>query len=104
MLEPAFLDTWSGGMLLWTRGRLRLANRDRAAGLEDLGALGKIASALRVGPSLAPWRSALALALPGAQRAEAIALVQEELSLARTGTLPRTMGVALRALGVLDPR
>ena len=91
-LEPAFNNTWSGGMHLSLRARIRLLRRDRAGGIADLRAVGRIAGALRTGPSMAPWRSVLGLALPSEERLEAVALVEEELALARAGTLPRARG------------
>jgi DNA-binding CsgD family transcriptional regulator len=102
-LEPAFMETWSGGMHLWTSARVRLLNRDHSGGIADLRTVARIAGALRVGPSLAPWRSVLALALGPEEHGEAIALVEEELELSCAATLPRTQGVALRALGLLTP-
>jgi DNA-binding CsgD family transcriptional regulator len=100
-MEPAFMSTWSGAMMLWPRGLVRLIERDRAGAVEDLRAVGRIATALRTAPSMAPWRSALALALPDSGRDEAVALVQEELAVARASGLPRPEGVALRAAGLL---
>jgi ATP/maltotriose-dependent transcriptional regulator MalT len=55
-----------------------------------------------MGPAVSPARSALALALPDADRAEALSLVDEELALARASGLARPIGVALRAAGVLE--
>jgi DNA-binding CsgD family transcriptional regulator len=102
-LDPIFLGTWSGAMLLDVRGRVRVAHHQRGAGIEDLRASGETASALRIGPTLSSWRSALALALPPEQRGEAAELVAEELDLARASGLPRPQGIALRAAGILDP-
>jgi DNA-binding CsgD family transcriptional regulator len=46
----------------------------------------------------------LALALPAADRVEALALAEEELELARSTGLTRPVGIALRTLGILsDP-
>ncbi len=103
-LPPQLAQTYTGAMLLETRGRLRVAAK-RRGGIEDLRAAGAILSELRVGPTGTIWRSELALALPGANRAEATALVDEELRLARISGLARPVGVALRAAGVLasDP-
>jgi DNA-binding CsgD family transcriptional regulator len=103
-LGPDFLNTVSGAMLLEVRGRLRLLRRDRAEGIEDLRAAGRTISALRFGPAFSTWRSSLALALPAADRVEALALAEEELELARSTGLTRPVGIALRTLGILsDP-
>jgi DNA-binding CsgD family transcriptional regulator len=101
--EPGFRNTWSGAMLHWTRGRLRLARRDRDRGIRDLEEVGRIARALGTGVSMSPWRSALALALPTERHQEALVLAEEELGLARASGLPRSVGVALRTLGALTP-
>ncbi len=101
-LDPGFAATWSGGMLLISRGRLRVARRDRQRGCEDLRRGLEIQEALHMGPAVSPARSALALALPDADRAEALSLVDEELALARASGLARPIGVALRAAGVLE--
>ena len=101
-LEPAFLATFGGAMLLEARGRLRLARGDRARATEDLRVAGATYGALRFGPTVSAGRSALALALPAEERAEASDLVAEELALARATGLARPHGVALRAAGILD--
>jgi DNA-binding CsgD family transcriptional regulator len=101
-LRPDFLATASGAMLLEPRGRLRLLRRERGRGIEDLRAAGRIFAALRFGPALSTWRSALALALPIEDRDEAYALATEELELARPTGLARPLGISLRTLGVLD--
>jgi DNA-binding CsgD family transcriptional regulator len=101
-LPPDFLATASGAMLLEPRGRLRLLRRERGQGIEDLRAAGRIFSALRFGPALSTWRSALALGLPSEDRDEAYALAAEELELARPIGLARPLGISLRTLGILD--
>jgi len=55
-----------------------------------------------MGPTVVPARSELALALPAADRDEALSLVDEEVELARASGLDRPLGVALRAAGVLQ--
>jgi DNA-binding CsgD family transcriptional regulator len=53
-------------------------------------------------PGFLPWRSQIALTLHRLdRREEALQLAQEELELARQWGAPRTMGVSLRALGLL---
>jgi len=100
-IEPAFLATASGAMLLFTRARLRLADGERAGVLDDLRAAAETMDALSMGPNYAAWRSTLALALPAAERDEARRLVDEELALARDTGLPRALGIALRADALL---
>src|SRR3954452_22126948 len=100
-LEPDFRNTWSWAMVLWARGPLRLAGRDRAGGIADLREVGRLADALGFGPAAVPWRSTLALALGEQDLDEAQALVAAELELARSARLARGIGVALRARGVL---
>ena len=101
-LEPDFRNTWSGAMVTWARALLRLAGRDRAGGIGDLREVGRIADALGFGPAVVPWRSMLALALGEDDKDEADALVEAELELARSARLPRGIGVALRARGLLS--
>lgn len=101
-LEPAFLATFSGGLLLEARGRLRLASQDLPGALEDLRAVAAIYGPLRFAPTLSPWRSVLALLLPPAERPWAKALVEEEQGLAEVARLPRPRGIALRAAGLLE--
>jgi DNA-binding CsgD family transcriptional regulator len=93
----------SGAMLLLARGRLRAAQRRLDTALSDMRAAGDIA--VRIGaisPSSLAWRSEAALvsmALGERDRAERLA--RGELDLARAFAAPRTLGVALRAAGVV---
>jgi DNA-binding CsgD family transcriptional regulator len=100
-LPPQLAQTYTGAMLLETRGRLRVAGRQRREGIADLRTATEIARALRVGPTGTVCRSELALALPAARREEAQGLVDEEWELAQRVGLPRPLGVALRAQGLL---
>lgn len=98
--------TLYAGMVMETmvrtlRGRLRLAGRDAAGAVEDLRVARDVAVATGMGPRVVPSRSLLALALPAGDRDEALALVGEELELARAAGLPRAEGIALRAGGLL---
>ncbi len=101
-LDPVFMRTWTGAMLLQVRGRLRLARQDRESGIADLREAGRIATALKFGPVFSSWRSALAMALPAKDHRQALALAAEELELARATDFPRPTGVALRTVGVLE--
>ena len=100
-LQPEFVETNGGAMLLETRGRLRRARGDRAGALPDLRRSTAINRGVRFGPTLSPFRSELALALPPEESAEAQELIDEELALAEATGLPRPTGVALRAAGIL---
>ncbi len=100
-LEPAFLGSWGGAMLIGARGRIRLARGERSAALADLRAFAATCRALRVGPAMSSWRSTLALALPADARGEAQTLIDDELAMARHTQLPRPYGIALRAAGIL---
>jgi DNA-binding CsgD family transcriptional regulator len=54
-------------------------------------------------PAVVPWRSDLALALwQAAERVEALELVGEEVELARAFGVPRSLGMALRAAGLIE--
>jgi DNA-binding CsgD family transcriptional regulator len=103
-LAEQFPTMMQAGWLLAARGRLRLAELRPAVALGDLLAVGDLFARLRVlGPSGAPWRSDAALAhLALGARAEARALAAEEVTLARAFKGPRTLGVALRAAGLVE--
>jgi ATP/maltotriose-dependent transcriptional regulator MalT len=101
-LGQDFLQTAGGGMLLEVRGRLRLQRRDSDRGIADVRAAGVIFSDLGFDASYSAWRSVLALALPAANREQALELAREELALARPTGLPLPQAIALRALGMLD--
>lgn len=99
-LEPGFMATLSGAMLLEVRGRLRRQRGDRTGAVTDLRACGETAAVVAPSPCFSPWRSELALALPGAADEEACVLIEEELALARATGLGRPEGIALRAAGM----
>jgi DNA-binding CsgD family transcriptional regulator len=101
-LDPAFAQTASGLYLLHPRGRFRLAAGDREGAVADLRAALAVQVGLGWGPTALPTRSVLALALPAQQRDEALELVSEELELAHAAGIPRGVGIALRAAGVLQ--
>ena len=72
--------------------------------LTDFRAAGDIARSLRIeNPAFSPWRSDAALALHRLGRSdEARRLANEELDLSRRWGASRTIGVSLRALGVVE--
>jgi DNA-binding CsgD family transcriptional regulator len=89
---------------LTARGRLRLAQHQAESALADFLAIGRIADAVEIyNPGFRPWRSHAAAALHALGRDdEARELASQELELARQWGAPRTVGVALRALGLVD--
>ena len=102
--EPEFLATVSGAAVMVARGRLRILHGVmKAGGIADLRAAGEVFRGARVeNPIAAGWRTPLALALPEDERAEARALVEDELRSAKAFGLARCEGVALRAAGVIE--
>jgi DNA-binding CsgD family transcriptional regulator len=106
-LEPLAANLASAAltatMRLDTRGRLRFAQRRFGEALRDFRAAGEIAvSGLAPSPSYLPWRSDAALAaLALGDTDTARRLSDEELDLARAFGAPRTLGVALRAAGLV---
>jgi DNA-binding CsgD family transcriptional regulator len=100
-LPEPFGRTASGAMLHDVRAAVLAARGDRAGALAAQREAAELIGPLRFGPRFDSWRSRLALLLPEAERAEAIALAEEELRLAAPLDSPRAEGAALRALGVL---
>jgi DNA-binding CsgD family transcriptional regulator len=102
-LEPELRESAHGAMLLETRGWIRLADGRLDAAIDDLRSSGRLMEAVRWrNPVDSQWRSALALALPPGNRSEAAGLVADELALARATGLPRPVGAALRASGLIE--
>ena len=73
-------------------------------GARGLHADGNAAESVEIhNPAFVPWRSQAALALHQLGRTEeAQALAREELELSRSWGAPRTVGVSLRALGLVE--
>jgi DNA-binding CsgD family transcriptional regulator len=89
--------------LLASRGRLRLAELRPAPALDDLLAAGDLFTRLRSPTPMTPWRSDAALAhLALDERTEARALAAEEVKLSHAHGGPRTLGVSLRAAGLVE--
>ena len=99
-LEPDFMATASGAMLLEVRGRLRRQRGDHTGALADLRRCAETDARVCPSPCYSSWRSELALALPAAEDDYARALIEEELALARATGLARPTGIALRTAGV----
>ncbi|MDX2606104.1 LuxR family transcriptional regulator [Streptomyces caniscabiei] len=93
-------DSWELNRFLYARGVLRAATGDPAAALDDFLECGRRQSARDVAsPVVTPWRTAaaechLALGRPH----EALALAEQELSLASVWNTPRVVGRALTTL------
>lgn len=89
---------------LHARGRVRLETRRPLEALADFTEVGRIFEALEIhNPAFRAWRSHAALALHALGREdEGRELAAEELELARQWGAPRPIGVALRALGLVQ--
>jgi DNA-binding NarL/FixJ family response regulator len=98
--------TYQSGLVLDSRGRLRVAQGRVREGIADLLAAGERMLALHA-PNPAPlaWRSSAALALLQVDEVgEARRLASEELERARAWGAPRALGRALRVAGVVAGR
>ena len=86
------------------RGRVQLATGAPEQALSDFLAAGEAAESIHIrNPAYIPWRSQAALALRQLGRIdEAQALAAEELKLSRRWGASRTIGVSLRALGLVE--
>jgi DNA-binding CsgD family transcriptional regulator/tetratricopeptide (TPR) repeat protein len=89
--------------LLESRGRLRLRRGEAEAGRADLTAAGeRFAEAGIACPGYTSWRSSLALATDAVgERERAGELVAEELALAHRFGVPRPLGIAQQAQGLI---
>ncbi|MFD8993416.1 helix-turn-helix transcriptional regulator [Streptomyces abikoensis] len=94
-------SSWEWNELRHARARMRMAEGNLQAALDDYLSCGRGQSARDfVSPVATPWRSGAALALVGlGQPVRALDLAEEELRHARTWGTPRTVGRALRAHG-----
>jgi DNA-binding CsgD family transcriptional regulator len=102
-LDPDFARTASGAMLREVRGRIAQADGSPAAAAVDLQAASTTYEALHIfNPNWSCWRSALALATAGNDRAQALRLVHAELEDAQRLKLAGPTGIALRTIGVLE--
>ncbi len=102
-LPPDLDRTAIGAIFNEVRGRLALSRRDLAEARARFEEAAAVLGPMRLGdPNGSSWRSALALALAGEDRKEALRLVRDELDDARRLACPRPIGVALRSLGILE--
>jgi DNA-binding CsgD family transcriptional regulator len=99
--EPA--RTQGSATLLLARGRIHVARRRLEAGLADMHEAARVALGTgAVAPGYLQWRSEAAHVHAAlGDRDAAVALVREELALARAFGAQRTLGVALRSAGVV---
>ena len=95
--------TQTSAVLRLARGRLRLAQGHPGEALADILAAGRIVTATgSTCPGYLAWRSGAALAHAALdEREEGLRLAMEEVELARAFGGQRTLGVALRAAGVV---
>jgi DNA-binding CsgD family transcriptional regulator len=106
-LEPVMANLYgrsqTAAMVRHARGRLLFAERRFGEALSDFRAAGAIVVATgAVSPCFLPWRSDSALAALAVDEHEmARNLSTEEVELARAFGAPRTLGIALRAAGLV---
>jgi DNA-binding CsgD family transcriptional regulator len=101
-LGPDMMRTARGAMLREVRGRLAHARGDFCTARAELAAMASTYQALHMlNPSRSSWRSALALAMAGVDRAQAMRLADTELADARRLGSARPTGIALRTRGML---
>ena len=96
--------TWPHNLVRHARGCLNAAAGDHAAAVTDLLAAGEQAQRWGIpNPAIVPWRSDAALSLVAVgNRQEASRLCAEEIELARRWGADWTIGVALRAAGMVE--
>ena len=89
---------------VYARARLRLEMGAAERALADFTEVRDLAESVQfLNPAWVPWRSQAAIALQRLGREEeARALAREELELSRTWGAPRTVGISLRALGLVE--
>lgn len=97
-------DTFVTNQLLYGRAQLRLATGDLDGGIADLLTLGRHEERWHGrNPSVYPYRSSIAVALGRrGESEEARRLAREELELATAWGTPRSIGIALRAVGLVE--
>lgn len=97
-------DLLPHSLVLIAEGSVLAARGDHKAALERFFTCDRQESGWgRDCPALLPWRSSAALALVQlGERTKAHGLVSEELELARSFNRPRTVGIALRAAGLIE--
>jgi DNA-binding CsgD family transcriptional regulator len=100
-LPPDLDRTAMAALLYETRGRLALAEGNIAEARAALRQAASLFEALGIkNPNFSAWRSALALTLD--DREEALILARGEFEDARLLGAPRTIGIGLRTIGMLE--
>jgi DNA-binding CsgD family transcriptional regulator len=100
---PDFDRLVVGAIFREVRGRLALAEMKFDEARRHLGEAAAVFEKMRThNPNGSSWRSALALALAADDQKEALRLVHSELADARRLGWSRPVGVALRALGLVE--
>jgi DNA-binding CsgD family transcriptional regulator len=91
-------------LFLCARGRLYLETGRPELALTDFRQAAEIAASIDMeNPAFCPWRSQAALALHRLGRVdEALALARDELELSRRWGAPRTIGISMRAVGLVE--
>src|SRR3954449_6848397 len=104
VVPPTAMREGYGVYLLVARGRVHLGARRPEQALADFLEAGRVATAAGTeNPGVVPWRSLAALSLNHLGREpEALELAREELDLSRRWGAPRTVGISLRALGLVE--
>jgi DNA-binding CsgD family transcriptional regulator len=105
-LDPLPFDPVAGTVaeptLREARGLLRMREGRMAEAAAEFRTCGSVCDELLLrNPAVHPWRSQLALSLPPSDREQALELVSAELTAARAAGVPRAVGGALRAEGLL---
>lgn len=100
-IDPALRNLVAWSIAHECRGRIRLANGDRAGAIEDLTRCSQEPHAYG-NPNGWGWRPALALAIAPAEPDRALELATAELDSAQRVGMPRAIGVALRTLADID--
>ncbi|MFD9890259.1 AAA family ATPase [Amycolatopsis sp. NPDC059027] len=96
-------ESTGASALFGVRGRIRLLRGDPRGALEDQLRSGRILEGLGIGsPALSAWRSRAAVIHHRlGEPAEATRLAGAELELSRAWGVPRPLGIALRAHGII---
>jgi DNA-binding CsgD family transcriptional regulator len=104
-LEQRLGSSSAHSALHQARGNVALARGDAATALAEFRTAGRLVTAGlgNRNPALIPWQSSAALAAARiGDRAEAVALADEEIEAARRYGAPRALSAALRARGIVE--
>jgi DNA-binding CsgD family transcriptional regulator len=103
-VDPRASRSIQTARFLFARGRLRVAQGRLQEAREDFLACGQLSVVLKLVTALGtPWRGEAALACSAlGDTREARRLAREQLELARAFGRPRTLGISLRACGLVE--